>query len=95
MTNAVLTALPTYTMCTFLLLNTVIKQIDKFRKHCLRRGSDMNSKKPCKAAWKLVSLPKVCGGLGALNLYTQNQSLLLKHLHKFFNKLDVSWVQLI
>ena len=31
MTNAVITALPTYTMCTYLLPKTVIKQIDKFR----------------------------------------------------------------
>ena len=95
MTNAVLTALPTYTMCTFLLPKTVIQQIDKFRKHCLWRGSDLNSKKHCKAAWKLISLPKNCGGLGALNLYIQNVSLLLKHLHNFFNKLDVPWVHLI
>lgn len=33
--NAILSAMPTYTMCTFLLPKTVIKQIDKFRKHCL------------------------------------------------------------
>jgi hypothetical protein len=32
MTNAVLTALPTFTMCTFLLPKSVIKQIDKFQK---------------------------------------------------------------
>ena len=94
-TNAVLTALPTYAMCTFLLPKTVIKQIDKFRKHCLWRGSDMNSKKPAKAAWPLVCLPKDSGGLGALNLYIQNVSLLLKQLHKFYNNLDIPWVQLI
>jgi hypothetical protein len=37
-------------MCTFLLPKTVIRQIDRFRKHCLWRGSDINSKKPPKAA---------------------------------------------
>jgi hypothetical protein len=94
-TNAVLSALPTYTVCTFLLPKTVIKQIDKFRKHCLWRGSDMDNKKPSKAAWPLVCIPKENGGLGALNLNTQNVSLLLKHLHKFYNNLDVPWVQLI
>jgi hypothetical protein len=46
LTNDVLSALPTFAMCTFLLPKTVIKQIDKFRKHCLWRGSDPNSKKP-------------------------------------------------
>jgi len=48
LTNAVLTALPTFAMCTFLLPKTVIKQIDKYRKHCLWRGSDMSSKNPLK-----------------------------------------------
>ena len=50
MTNAVLTAFPTYTMCTYLLPKTVTKQIDKFRKHCLWRGSDANNRKPPKSS---------------------------------------------
>jgi len=61
LTNAVLTALPTFAMCTFLLPKTVIKQINKYRKHYLWRGSDMTSKKPPKAAWPLVCLPKTEG----------------------------------
>lgn len=44
---------------------------------------------------EIVSMPKEYGGLGALNLYTHNESLLIKHLHKFFNKLDIPWVQLV
>lgn len=35
MTNAVLSSLPTYYMCTLELSKAVIKQIDKFRKNCL------------------------------------------------------------
>jgi len=35
------------------------------------------------------------GGLGVLNLRTQNDALLLKQLHKFFNRLDVAWVNLV
>jgi hypothetical protein len=35
------------------------------------------------------------GGLGVLNLKTQNEALLIKHLHKFFNKDDVPWVSLV
>lgn len=35
LTNAVITALPTFAMCSFLLPKTMIKQIDKYRKHCL------------------------------------------------------------
>jgi hypothetical protein len=33
--------------------------------------------------------------LGALNLQTQNEALLLKHWHKIFNRADVPWVHLI
>lgn len=50
MSNVVLSALPTFAMSTFLLAKTVIKQIDKFHKHCLWRGSDLHSRKPSKAA---------------------------------------------
>lgn len=49
-TNAVFTALPTFYMCSLALPKSVIKQIDKYRKHCLWRGSDINSNKPPKAA---------------------------------------------
>jgi hypothetical protein len=50
---------------------------------------------PPKAAWNLVCLPKDEGGLGVLNLTTQNEALLLKNLHKFFSKVDTPWVQLV
>jgi hypothetical protein len=93
--NVVLTALPTFTMCTFLLPKQIIKQIDKFRKHCLWRGSDLNNKKPSKAAWPLVCKPKIEGGLGVLDLQSQNASLLMKYIHKFFNMKLIPWVQLV
>ena len=65
-------------------------------KHCLWRGSDINNKAPPKAAWKkLVWFPKDSGGLGVLNLSIQNESLLLKHFHKFYNRLDIPGVHLI
>ena len=95
MTNAVLTALPMFHMCTFLLPQTVIDQIDKYRKHCLWRGSDINAKSHPKAAWSMVCLPKSERGLGVLNLKTQNEALVLKNLHKFYNNVDTPWVQLI
>ena len=71
LTNSVFSSLPMFTMCTLSLHKTVIKQIDKFRKHCLWRGADINDKRPPKAAWSLVCLPKDEGGLGILKLETQ------------------------
>lgn len=95
MTNVVLAALPTFPMCTYMLPKTVIKQIDKFHKHCLWRGSDVNNKKPPKALWTLVCDSKENGGLGVINLRVQNESLLLKHLHKIYNHVDTPWVELL
>ena len=43
----------------------------------------------------MVCLPKDEGGLGVINITAQKESLLLKHLHKFFNHLDVPWVHLV
>jgi hypothetical protein len=57
MTNVVFTSLPTFNFSTFKLHKTVIKQIDKYRKHCLWRGADINFKTPPKAAWEMVCLP--------------------------------------
>jgi hypothetical protein len=45
MVNSVLTALPTFYMCTLKLPPTVVKQIDKYRKHRLWWGADLNEKK--------------------------------------------------
>jgi hypothetical protein len=39
--------------------------------------------------------PKKEGGLGVLHLETHNEALLLKNLHKFYNKVNIPWVQLI
>jgi hypothetical protein len=43
----------------------------------------------------MICLPKDQGGLGVLQLESQNEALLRKNLHKFFNKENIPWVQLI
>jgi len=94
-TNAVMTALPTFYMCTLELPKGVIKRIDSFKKHCLWNGNEANARRPPKAAWKMVSKPKKEGGLGIIDIETQNRALLLKNLDKFFNRRDIPWVQMI
>jgi len=89
LTNSVFTALPTFYMSTFSMHVTIIEQIDKYRKHCLWRSSDDNNRINAKAAWPLVTRPKPEGGLGVLDLRTQNEVLLIKNLHKFFNNIDI------
>jgi hypothetical protein len=82
-------------MCTIKLLKTVVKHIDKYRRHCLWRGTDINAKKPLQAAWNLVCKPKKQGGLGVIHIEKQNKVLLMKNLHKLLNRLDISWVNIM
>lgn len=92
--NSVLSSSVVFYYCSLKLHKGVIKQLDKYRKHCLWKGSDLNAKQPPKAAWPMVCLPKK-GGLGVINLSAQNDSLLMKFLHKFYSKADIPWVHLV
>ena len=94
-TNSVITTMPSFCMSTFLLQQNVIDKIDKLRKLCLWRGSDINARQKPRAAWKIACKEKGQGGLGILNIKSQNEALLIKHLHKFFNKENVPWVHLV
>ena len=95
MINSSITPIATYVMCTIKLPAGVINSMDKIRKQCLWRGNNRGKRGGHLAAWSTVSLPKAKGGLGVLNLRLQNDSLLLKQLHKFYSKKDVPWVKLI
>jgi hypothetical protein len=54
--------------------------------------ADINAKTPPKATREIVCLTKSEGGLGVLQLDSHNDALLLKNLHKFYNKVDTPWV---
>jgi len=82
-------------MCILKLPATAIDNMDRARKQCLWRGPDINKKGGNLASWNMVCKPKDKGGLGILNLRLQNDALLLKHLHSFYNKRDLPWVSLI
>jgi hypothetical protein len=60
--NSVFSALPTFLMCTLKFPVATVKKIDSYRKHCLWRGNDVNSKKPALAAWSMVTQTKKMGG---------------------------------
>ena len=58
-------------------------------------GVRYQCKKSTKTAWKMVCNPKVEGGLGIIDIEKQNKVLLTKNSHKFYNKNDLPWVDLI
>jgi hypothetical protein len=75
MVNSVLSSLPTFYMCSIKVSPENLKQLDKYRRHCLWRGGDINDKKPPLAAWNLVTKPKMKGCLGIIKLSVQNDAL--------------------
>jgi hypothetical protein len=95
MLNSILSSMPTFYMCAIKVPIKILNQVDQYRRHHLWKGGDINSKKPHLAAWSMVTKPKGRGGLGVINLRVQNDVVLLKNLHKFFNKVDLPWVQLM
>jgi hypothetical protein len=83
--NSVLSSLTTFYMCSIKVPIDILNQIYKYRRHFLWMGGDVNAKKPPLATWKLVPKPKSKGDLGVIKLMLQNDVLLMKNLHKFFN----------
>jgi len=92
--NSVMTALPTFYMCTLQLPPQIIKQIDSYRKKCLWSGGEINRKGNCLAAWESACRSKKEGGLGIIDLKTQNTALLLKYMDNFYSHADFPWVHL-
>jgi hypothetical protein len=45
MANSVLSSLPTFYMCAIKVPIEILNQVDKYRKHCLWKGGDINNKK--------------------------------------------------
>jgi hypothetical protein len=58
MVNSVLSSMPTFYMCAIKVPKEIWKQVDKYRRHCLWKGGDMQSKRPPLAAWKMVTRAK-------------------------------------
>jgi hypothetical protein len=58
MVNSVLFSMPTFYMCAIKVPTEILNQVDKYRRHYLRKDGDINSKKPPLAAWNMVTKPK-------------------------------------
>lgn len=41
------------------------------------------------AAWDMVCHPKTHGVLGVINLQVESDALLMKYVHKFYNRMDL------
>src|SRR3954467_12465702 len=92
--NSVISSMPIYYLCSLHIPVGIIKQLERIQRQCLWRRYDKDSGKSL-ASWDLVCRPKRKGGWGVINLSIQNEALLLKQLHNFYNRVQVPWVQLI
>jgi hypothetical protein len=43
----------------------------------------------------MTTVRKKDGGLGVMKLQKQNEAILVKNLHNFFNKVETPWVALV
>ena len=94
--NSAITSLIIFAICTMGLPTKIIELLDKIRRKCLWiKKTDNGDKINSLASWDMVCRPKASGGLGVINLHVQGDALLLKYLHKFYNRWDTPWVQLI
>jgi hypothetical protein len=58
-------------------------------------NGDINRKGKCLEAWETTCKPKNQGGLGIIDIKSQNNALLMKHLDKFYNHTVIPWVTLL
>ena len=94
--NATVTSLLIYATCTLKFSPILTEMLDKIQRiwfwtKKMEQGDKCNSL----ATWDMVCKPKKHGGLGVINIKLQNDALLMKFLHKFYNKVDIPWVSLI
>jgi hypothetical protein len=97
MVKSVLSSLPIFFMCCLDIPVSVKEQLIKYMRHCLwrKKTGDVQSNGPALVAWEKNCRPKNQGGLGVLDISVQNNALLIKNLHKFYNRMDIPWVNLI
>jgi hypothetical protein len=69
--------------------------IDSARRDCLWSKIKDDEKAHSLASRDIICKPKDKGGMGVINLKIQNKCLVLKHLHKFYNRADLPWVKLV
>jgi hypothetical protein len=90
-----LSSMPIFFLCSLVIPEGILKEIYRIIRQCLWRGNNPESTKQSLASLEMIYKPKSSGGLGILDFRKQNEGLLLKHLHKFFNKENIPWVNLV
>lgn len=91
--NSVFSSLPTFFMCSLIIPPSFTKQIDRYRKHCLWNGGDINRRGTYLGYLGASMQIKRRRGPWNPKLENHNIALLLKFLDNFYNNSDIPWVQ--
>jgi hypothetical protein len=85
MVKSVLSSLLIFFMCCLDIPVSIKKQIVRYMRHCLwrKKNNDVQSGGPALVAWEKIWRPKNQGGLGVLDLSTQNEVLFSKIFTSF------------
>jgi hypothetical protein len=90
-----LQSMPIFFLCSLHIPPGILKPINRIIRHGLWGKKEDGKGKQSLASWEMICKPKSAGGLGILDFGKQNDALLIKQLHKFYNKAEVPWVQLV
>ncbi|XP_048491371.1 uncharacterized protein LOC125492703 [Beta vulgaris subsp. vulgaris] len=89
-----LTSLPLYFMSIYPAPKGVMQKIIKLVRSFLWGGNSNKSSMPL-VSWKIVQLPKACGGLSIGNMVHKNLALLFKWIWRYFDDPSHLWCQVI
>jgi hypothetical protein len=87
--------MPIFFLCSLHIPPGILKPINRIIRHGLWGKKEDGKGKQSLASWEMICKPKSAGGLGIMDFGKQNDALLIKQLHKFYNKVDAPWVQLV
>jgi hypothetical protein len=91
--NSVLSSLPMFMMSFFRIPKGVLSRLNYYRSRFYWQ-CDEHKKKYRLAKWSILCKPKSLGGLGIIDLDTQNKCLLSKWMFKLFNE-EGKWQELL
>jgi len=92
--NSALSSMPIHFLLSLHIPPGTIEQLNRITRQCLWRDN-YDTPKQSLAAREMICKPKMKGGLGIVNFQIKNEALLIKHLHKFYNREDAPWVKLV
>lgn len=93
--KSMISAMSIFAMCSIKIQFTMTDHLEKTGRNFLWYGKDINKQGKCLVKWEIVCLPKDAGGLGVLDLRQHNKTLLVKKIFRFFNRENITWVELI